>query len=125
MKSPLMIASLILPMLVLAACKPALNPPVAQREIPAVSDKNWKRNPAAVFSVSDAESPATGLSPERTDRLTAPERMPVQSAAAAKNTLLSDAPEAADPGRSQQNSSLQARRSLALQLLQALSAARP
>lgn len=120
-----MIASLILPMLVLAACQPELNPPVAQGEISAAPGKNRERNPAAIFSVSDAERPATGLSPERPDRLTAPARVPAPSAAAAKNTLLSDEPDAADLDRSQQNRSLQARRGLALQLLQALSAARP
>ena len=121
----LIIASLILPATLLTACKPALIPPVARGDIHAVSEADWKRSPASMSSGGDAEGPETGISLERTASFNTPARMPVQLAGPVQGTSLPDDLHAVDVDRSQQNKSLQARRSLALQLLYTLSTARP
>ena len=125
MNYPLIIASLILPATLLTACNPALVPPVARGDIHAVSEVDLKRSPASMSSGGNAEGPATGISLEGTARLNTPARMPVQSAGPAQGSSLPNDMHAADVERSQQNKSLQARRSLTLQLLYALSTARP
>ncbi|MBY0270657.1 MAG: hypothetical protein K2X06_12360 [Burkholderiales bacterium] len=125
MKYPLIIAALILPAALLAACKPALMPPVVRGDINAVSEVDWKRSPGAMSSGGGAGGPATGISLERTGSLKTPARMPEQSATPVQRGTLPDDLNAADVDRSQQNRSQQARKSLTLQLLHALSAARP
>lgn len=123
MKYPLIIASLILPAIALAACKPALMPPVAQGSMHAATEAEWKRNPAPMPSVAD--SPATGISLESTDSLKGAGRQSAKSSAVLGAGSESDDSPKARADSAQQNKTQLSRKILALQLLQTLSGARP
>jgi len=123
MKTPLIVASLILPALALTACKPALIPPVAQGGIHVVAEAEWKRNPAALPSVADG--PATGISLESTDSLKGAGQRPAKSSGGAGTGSQSDDSPNTTADSAQQNKSQLSRKILALQLLQSLSGARP
>ena len=125
MKYPLIIASLILASPLLTACKPALIPPVMQGDIHAATDADWKRSPPSISSGHDTKSPVTGISLESTDSLRGARLEPAQSSGAMGNGSRSDESDKAAADRSLQSKSQLTRKILALQLLQAMSAARP
>ncbi len=127
MKYPLIIASLILSAVLLAACKPESIPPVMQNNIHAAADAGLKRSSTSVSSVPDNKIPLTGMSLESTGSLEGPRKETAQSprAGAMETGSVSDESHKAGVDRALQSNTQLTRKILLLQLLQTMSAARP
>lgn len=135
MKCPLIVVSLILPAVLLAACKPASMPPVMQGDIHAAADADLKRSrgfvsssaSSSISSVHDNEGSVNGISLESPDSLKIPGQELAQSPGprVMENGFQSDESRKATADHSQQSKSQLTRKILVLQLLQTMSAARP
>jgi len=127
MKFPLIIASLILPAFLLAACKPASMPPDMQIDIHAAADTNLKRSATSISSMHKNKIPATGISLESTGSLKGAGKRTAQSPSPGvmESGSMSEESQQAGADRLVQSNSQLTRKILVLQLLQTMSAARP